>query len=276
MGAKERNAQRKAELETRLSNLENRCEEHEDSLEWTRGTVEGLKRKVDWMARGSHLVVEGSERLEALWGLCTRIDFDGGFNYARLKAEAPAALAKEVAEALGLALGSSEPDSWTKEDVTAEGEEKLVEAEAVRKLYKALVAKGSLVNVHEARHRPEGGDRVRKPKGFTLQLDHGCRKDEAKSALVEVLETELRRHARLPCRNAEPLPDLPEGEVAKHFLVYVEPTEAQKQSRKGDKGKDKGKGKGSKGKADKGKGKSKGKGGKDRAKGSKDKDKGDK
>ena len=96
------------------------------------------------------------------------------------------------------------------------------QARALKALYEATSAKNALVNVHQNTHCPDGqAERVRKERCFTLQLDHGSRKDQAKAALVEVLETEFRRYARLPTRAAEPLPPLLDERQAKRFLLYI-------------------------------------------------------
>ena len=259
----EKNAQRKQEIDGNFADVNARQDQNDERVGYLENEINKLKRAQGYMGKGSHIVVEGCTRLEALWGESEAMEEEG---YENLKKKAPAELAHDMAKHLGLAMGESEPNTWTQTDVNNEGEQKEA-AGALFRFYRSMAARGTVVNVHEGMHRPDGpeSDRVRKEDCFTIQLDHGLRMFEIKASLVECLETEMRLHSGLPCRSAEPLPDLPDAGIRRHFLVYCEPTEEQKWARKGNKDKGKGKGKGGKkgdgkkgGGNDKGKGKVKG------------------
>ena len=179
-------------------------------------TQTGLKRKVNWLGKGEYLVVENSEKLEALY--TKLVEGEAVHGFAKLKARAPKQLCLELAETLGLrGPGQVEVDSG---DATQQA--------SLDKLYGALSAPKALLNVapqkkgkgkgkgkfkgkgkkgqgkakgkdkNKDKDKGKGkGERERKPGHFTLHLEGGERRNAAKAALQECLENALRAKAGL-------------------------------------------------------------------------------
>ena len=139
----------------------------------------------------------------------------------------------------------------SKETTETEGEGTGEAAHWFYKYYCALSAPGCLLKVDPTWRKASGeeteGENVK--GGFTLLLDFGMRMVEAKQALLECLQVELRVASGLSAEKARPCSTLPNDAAnRRRFLVYVEKTGGEKRRREQnkEKGKEKGSGKAAK------------------------------
>ena len=267
-----------------------------ETQEWLQQLETRLNRvqtRTDFTTKGQRVVVEGSTDLEAL---CQKELKEEGGGWPKIKKEVAGVLAKEMAKQLELTLGQTPPQDWTLEAVNAEEEGRRTVALSLFTFYRSLSTRGCVINVLEVwKWDSDAGESNRKEGNFKLALDYGLRMLEVKAQLQEVLETEMRRYARLNVvGDYAALLEPSEGTPApKRFLLYVEKCDTEQRNvrarraaddaagnaggdkgaakggkaaghekgEKGEKGKQGDKGKGKKGgKDNKGKNKGKGKG----------------
>eukprot|EP00973_Karenia_brevis_P043499 6027690-Karenia_brevis.AAC.1 len=200
---------RRAQVDNRLDGVEAGMSDIRADVWNLQETVAGLKRKQDFQSKGQRIVVVDSGALEALY-LDTVQEGNGGWK--RMKEEAAGALSKEMALAFGLTMGHEDPADWAK-GPGAEGEDegKRDLAAALMSFHGALSTRGVIINVDPATRRSDDG--------------------KVRAALEEVLETELRRYARVEVKGGVALPPRPAGDAqVKCPLAWVEKTASEKEA----------------------------------------------
>lgn len=207
------NQERRAEVDTRLDNLEQHC----GRLDWALG---GLKRKVDALGKSTSLILEGFPSVEQEWQ--SKVATAEVKQWRELKTSVPEAVVKDVCAHLNLAFPLP-PDLDSPV------------AQLVRKLGEALGSQGVVNNIYEQTLWNEATQtRVHKAEAFTVQVTFGLESLQLQQVLQQ-LDKHLRRASGLKVDGVEPM--AVDGQTRR--LIYIEKTATEKA-----KGKNKGKGKG--------------------------------
>jgi hypothetical protein len=207
--------------EGRRAVVDGRLDALESGFENLQGQMAGVKRKLGRLAKGTFLVLEGGQAVEALFAAKTAATPP---EWRALKQETPEVLCKEVADHLGVAWPPA-------------GDEGA--APLVKQLFENIASPGTLVNIlPQSKYDPTTQAKTRIPGTFVLQLEPGLEMFQVKSVLGK-LDEHLRRASGLAVRGQDPPPPAGGGAPARRLLLYCEKTaeERAKGKEKGAKGK---------------------------------------
>ena len=250
--------------------VDNRFESLEERVAVVERQQGNLKRRVDQLYKGCYLIIQGSNKVEALYK--EKVEVPGEARqpklWRELKAELPEIFTKELAEhwgetwkvpttAEGTPATAPEPASGVAAPVptpapaatpgggtSAEMDLDATAPRTVPKVNYGPILNGfyenlkeSLVNVQiQTKKNPATAEPARILGTFRLQLENGHEQGLIKS-LLRKMEPQTRRASGMAVGGKEPDP-LPQGQVHTKLLIWVEKTPEERA-----KGKAKGKGK---------------------------------